>query len=168
MAKAFRAEFAPGVVVLVVYDHKNEADSIKLSEVGQKGTPIEGVPLKLTVNRTEVIDAMMEGIRTRRVRPLADPPPGYFDQMRALKRRTVLDSKARPYREYITTGTAGDDYAHAEVYGLVATELLRMGHGVQSIAEAGRERALPDEQMGFRRVRLAGDHVDDYKAGFGE
>lgn len=168
MAKAFRAEFAPGVVVLVVYDHKNEADSIKLSEVGQKGTPIEGVPLKLTVNRTEVIDAMMEGIRTRRVRPLADPPPGYFDQMRALKRRTVLDTKGRPYREYITTGTAGDDYAHAEVYGLVATELLRMGHGVQSIAEAGRERALPDEQIGFRRVRLAGDHVDDYKAGFGE
>jgi hypothetical protein len=165
--RALAAAFPPGLVVLVVYNWNNDSDAIKVSEIGPPGTPVEGIPFKVTVNRTEAIDAMMDGIRQLRNAPPRNPPHGYYEQMRALKRKTELDKKERPVRVYVTTGSAGDDYAHAEVFGVVATELLRMGHGVRAIQAQVAGRPLSEEEIGFQRVRLTGHDVDQYNPGFG-
>jgi hypothetical protein len=165
LAKALRARFPLGTVVLVVYDYNDGSEPIKVSEVGEVGTAAEGVPLKVNVNRTEAIDAMMDSIRQKRNLPLRDPPAGWFDQMRALKRRTELDKKGRAKRVYVTTGTAGDDFAHADVYALVATELWRLRGGVQQFYKP--ERVVPEQEMGFRSVNLV-DGSEDYHPGMGE
>lgn len=165
MAKALRSTFAPGRVVLVEYDDRNEAESMKVT-TGEVGTMLDGVPLKVRVNRTEAIDAMMDSIRQLRNLPLANPPPKWFDQMRSPRRKTELDSRGRAKRVYVKTGTQGDDYAHADVYALVATELWRMRGGANAMMHS--ERPLPDEELGFERVRLAGDNPAIYSPGFNE
>jgi hypothetical protein len=50
---------------------------------------------------------------------------------------------------------AGDEYAHAEVFDPVATELWRATVGPQQQLAAMYGETVPDEQLGFRRVRLA-------------
>lgn len=166
MAKSLRAEF-PGRVILVEYDHRYESDAIKVTDTGPVGTPLEGVPLKVRLNRTEAIDAMMDSIRCARNRPPQHPSQLYIDHLRALKRRTEVSPDGKVTRRYETTGTAGDDFAHAEVYDLAATEMLRVRMGIQGAQE--RQTPLPDEDLGFRRMQLAGDDVNDrYTAGFGE
>lgn len=164
MGKTVRAAF-PGRVVLVEYDDKNDSESIKI-ETGEAGTPMEGVVLKARVNRTEAIDSMMDSIRQQRNLPLADPPTNYVAQLRAPKRKMVVTPAGRVKRVYESGGTVGDDYAHAEVYDLVATELWRMMRGVMQARE-GDGRQVPDEEMGFRRVRLVEGDSDEYRRGFG-
>lgn len=160
MAKTLRATF-PGRVVLVVYgENKFEKDEpLKLE------TDDDGMPLKVTVNRTDAIDAMMDAIRQVRQIPLRTPPAKWKAQMKALVRRTELDSKDRPVRRYVTTGTDGDDFAHTATYALVATELWRsFTHARQQLAE--REgNVVPDEEMGFRRGAIASYEDDDYRPG---
>lgn len=163
MAKTLRATF-PGRVVLVEYDARNESESIKI-ETGEPGTPLEGVPLKVRVNRTESIDAMMDSIRQQRNIPLADPPMNYVAQLRAPKRKTVVSNAGKVSRVYVSGGTVGDDYAHAEVYDLVATELWRMMRGIMQM-QRGEGRQVPDEQIGFKRVRLSAGDSDEYRRGF--
>jgi hypothetical protein len=167
MARALQSRYVPGRVVLVEYDAKNDADAIKISEVGPAGTPLDGVPLKVRVNRTEAIDAMMDSIRQLRNLPLRKPPPRWLDQMRAPKRRTVLDTRGNPKRVYVSTGTLGDDYAHADVYALVATELWRMRGGAQALMGPA-PRIVSEEEQGFQRVRLTGDNPAIYSPGFDE
>lgn len=161
-AKALRATF-PGRVVLCEYDDRYESEAIVVT-TGEPATPLEGVVQKVRVNRTESIDAMMDGIRTGTNRPLSEPPPKYTDHLRSLKRVTELNKAGRPVRRYKTTGTLGDDYAHAEVYDLVATELWRMAGGLAQMAPVSRH--LSQEEMGFERVRLDGSS-DDYRPGLG-
>lgn len=161
MAKTLRATF-PGRVVLVEYDAKNESESIKV-ESGETGTPWEGVPISCRVNRTETFDAMMDSIRQKWNIPLSEPPANYVAQMRSPKRTTVVSQTLKVSRVYVATGTVGDDYAHAENYDLIATELWRMMSGIQAMTSE-EERHLPDEELGFRRVSLA-DGSDDYRPG---
>lgn len=164
MVKTLRAAF-PGRVVMVEYDARNESESIKI-ETGEIGTPWEGVPVKARVNRTEALDAMMDSIRQKWNWPLREPPTNYVAQLRAPKRRTVVSQTLKVTRVYQSTGTVGDDYAHAEVYDLVATELWRMMGGVHAMqSEEGRQ--VPDEEMGFRRVRLTDGDSDEWRPGFG-
>lgn len=164
-AKAFRKRY-PGRVVLCEYEYREEAKSFVVKDVGEKGTRLEGVPLSVRVQRTDAIDAMMDSIRTKINAPMRVVPPGYIAQMMALVRRTVFDSKGRPWRVYEKEGAA-DDYAHAEVYDLVATELLRMRHGVAMQVERSKPQRMADDRVGFKRVRLDAG-TDDYRAGFGE
>lgn len=162
MAKTLRATF-PGRVVLVEYGtNLMNDDPLKLT------LDDVGVPLKVRVNRTDAIDGMMESIRQLRNRPLREPPPKWMAQMKALHRVTELDTKDRPVRKYVTTGTDGDDYAHADVYALVATELWRAWGGAAVAIEASRPHHMPDEELGFKRVRLGMEHADQYTGGFGE
>lgn len=162
MAKSLRAAF-PGRIVLVEYDPRNESESFKV-EAGEVGTPLEGVPLKVKVNRTEAIDAMMDSIRQQRNLPLADPPQNYVAQLRAPKRKVVISQTGKVSRVYVSTGTVGDDYAHAEVYDLVATELWRMMRGIVA-ARADDGRHVPDEELGFRRVKLAEGDASEWRGG---
>lgn len=160
MAKLLRATF-PGRVVLCEYNPTPTSETmvLKMDDVG--------VPLKVTVNRTDAIDAMMDSVRQVRWRPLADPPPGWTAQMKALHRITELNKKEIPIRRYVTTGTDGDDYAHAATYGLVATELWRAWGGTVRALAAQVPQPIADREIGFRRVKLAGES-DTYEPGFGE
>jgi hypothetical protein len=160
-AKLLRATY-PGRVVLVEYGTEPQRDEpIKLT------LDDAGVPLKARVNRTDAIDSMMDSIRQLRNYPTVDFPGGYMAQMKALHRRTELDKKGRPFRHYVTTGTEGDDYAHAEVFDLVATELWRsQGAAMGRIGESSG-RPLPDEEFGFDRVRLGADDADQWRPGLG-
>lgn len=112
-AKAVAAAF-PGRVVLVEYldDPRSAAWNFKPEEA------------MVQVNRTEAIDAMMDGVRDGSNVMLKQEAPHYRDQMKALKRRIEEDAKGRPRKVYVKTGQHGDDYAHAEVYDLVAKELM--------------------------------------------
>lgn len=167
LAKTLRAHF-PGRVILVEYNPNYGSDALKVAETGAPGTALEGVPLKVQLNRTEAIDAMMDSIRQARNRPPQHPSQRYVDHLMSLKRVTDVDANGRVKRVYETTGSQGDDFAHAEVYDLAATELWRMKRGISLAQPAPRN--LPDEAVGFRRVQLAGDSaVDgDYNPGFGE
>lgn len=160
MAKALRMTY-PGRVVLVEYDPNYFSDPMKLEE------DQAGVPLKVRVNRTDAIDGMMDAIRQVRAIPLRTPPPGWMAQMKALVRRTEVDKKDRPVRKYVTTGTDGDDYAHAATYALVATELWRSFGIARAQLAAASGQHVPDEQFGFKRLRLGYEGADTYEAGLG-
>lgn len=150
LAKALRLEF-PGRVVLVEYDARFDSDPIKLT------LDDVGVPLKVRVNRTDAIDGMMDAIRQCRDRPVQKPPPGWSAQMKALVRKTELDTKGRPFRHYVTTGSDGDDYGHAHAFGLVATELWRSFGMAGLRIEQAQGQPLADEALGIRRLNLQHD-----------
>lgn len=121
----------------------------------------------VTVHRTDAIDGMMDSIRQQRNVPLRDPSALYLAQMKALKRRTVEKADGKVRRVYVKTGTQGDDFAHAEVYDMVATLLWQMKVQLEQRFAEQREQHLPDEQIGFRRLRLGLDGLEDeYIPGF--
>lgn len=159
MGRTLRATY-PGRVVLVEYTDP-------LAEPLMLKNDDDGMPLMAKVNRTDAIDAMMDAIRQVRQIPLRTPPAKWKAQMKALVRRTELDAKDRPIRRYVTTGTDGDDYAHCATYALVATELWRAFTRAQQQLAAQRGRRMPDEELGFKRVSLAG-MGDAYTPGLGE
>lgn len=148
-AKAVAAEF-PGRVVMVEYE-----DNPRLPAWNYKSE--ENI---VRVNRTEAIDAMMDGIRDGSNILLREEPPNYREQMKALKRRIEEDTKGRPRKVYVTTGQWGDDYAHAETYDLVAKEMLMQ---LQTAAEMeGEPVHLTPEQAPPR----LGYGVTTYEPGF--
>lgn len=160
-ARALREAFY-GRVVMVEFATAYGAQPLKLD------LDDAGVPLRALVSRTDMLDGMMDAIRTRRSRPLAPSewPVKWAAQMKALHRKATLDSKGRPFYTYETTGNDGDDYAFAAGYALVATELWRaFGMAHEQIAAAAGH-AVGDDEIGFRRVRL-GVGVDDYDPGMG-
>jgi hypothetical protein len=121
----------------------------------------------ITVHRTEAIDAMMDSIRQQRNAPLRHPPPRYFEQMKSPKRRTVEDARGRPKRVYVSTGTSGDDYAHAETYDLVGSEMWVQIQRMEADLRARAGESLADEDLGFKRPRLD-EAGDDYEPGLGQ
>lgn len=139
----------PGRVVIASYDDKNEADAFKYDV--KKNL--------VTINRTEAIDAFMDGIRHARRIPLRLPPPRFVSQLMSPKRRTVEDTKGRPKRVYESTGPDGDDYAHAGVYGLVAKELYALRLQIEEAQRQAEGEAIMDERLGLQGI-------DDYRPGF--
>lgn len=147
-ARAVAATF-PGIVYLAAYTDLDHADAFKYD-------PKKNL---ITINRTEAIDAFMDGIRQARRNPLRRMPPRFKSQLMSPKRRTELDSKERPHRVYVATGPDGDDYAHAGVYGLVAKEMYVLRQQVEQQMAAAAGEPVADERFGFR---------EDYRPGFGE
>lgn len=153
MARAIAAQF-PGRAVLVKYDDKPDAEAVRYNPDTNKAT----------TNRTEALDAMMDSVRQLRNVPLRTPPPGYYEQMKAPKRRYEVDEKKQiVVKRYISTGA--DDFAHAETYDGVATEMLRLKVAA-GYELATQERRVSDQDLGFRRARLDTDE-DRYEGGFG-
>lgn len=149
-AKGLVRDF-PGRVVLVEYEDNPR----------KKAWDYNSDTFTIRVNRTEAIDAMMDDIRSGANVLLRDEPTNYREQLKALKRRIEEDTKGNPRKLYVTTGQNGDDYAHAEVYDLVAKEML-----IQLQTAAGMEgepqQVTPDQGP----VRL-GYGVTEYDPGFG-
>ena len=112
----------PGRVFLCAYDENWTAKALRV-DFDRK---------LVTVNRTQTFDAMMDAIRHLRNLPLSHPPEGYYQQMKAPKRRREEDTKGRERRVYVSTGP--DDLAHAENYDLVAHEMLSMMQAAQADA----------------------------------
>jgi hypothetical protein len=151
-SRAFCNRF-PGRAFMVAYDDSDrpQKDALKV-DLEKK---------MVTVNRTDAIDAMMDNIRELINLPLRTPPPGYVEHLTSLKRRTEEDSETgKIKRYYVKTGP--DDYAHAEVYDLVATELVGM---LKIAADAPPDMQPLDayEDAGVPRRGLY-----DYDPGFGE
>jgi hypothetical protein len=149
-ARALAATF-PGRVILAEYDPNDRADAFKYD-------PKKNV---VRINRTEGIDAFQDGIRQQRRIPLRRPPRRFKSQLLAPKRRTELSASGVPRRVYVSTGTDGDDYTHAGVYGLVAKELWALRVQVTAQVEDARGHRVPNERRGYAAA-------DEYRPGFGE
>jgi hypothetical protein len=92
-------------------------------------------------------------IREQRNLLPSQPPPHYSEHLQALIRVAEKDQSGRKKVRYESTGA--DDYAHAEVYDLVASELFWMR---QSIDELERESlSTLDDHMDFERSVLHED-----------
>lgn len=158
MVRALRSYF-PGRVIGVEYSPlpQEKTLNLKLDDAG--------VPLSVTVYRTDAIDAMMDSIRQLRSIPLKTPPPQWMTQMQVLRRVSGVTPSGKPVRRYDKADSQADDYAHAETYALVATELWRASGMSHEAAAAATGRLASDEEMGFRRMRLGMDGSDDYVMG---
>ena len=142
----------PGRVFLAEYDDRPKADAWKYDEKRQI----------ITVNRTEALDAMMDAIRHVTSIPTKPMPRGYVEQMKSPVRKLEEDTKGRPFHAYRKTGTQGDDYAHAEVYDLVALEMLNALNTAQKQHQAGE----PEMVESPAPVKLGYGH-NEYDPGFG-
>lgn len=141
----------PGRVFLCEYDDRPTAEAWVVDM--EKGI--------VRVNRTEAIDAVMDSIRT--VHNILNRPfaPNYPEQLKSPVRRLEEDAKGRPRRVYVKTGTAGDDYLHAEVYDLVASELL----GALTVTQEEQEASDPQILGAPDPVSLGYDN-QTYRPGF--
>lgn len=103
-----------------------------------------------TVRRTDAIDATLDLVRQQR--NLLPPvlPDKYAEHMQALIRVAEKDPSGRKKVRYESTGA--DDYAHAEVYDLVASELFWMRQSVENFNLD--ELTLLEQHMDFERSVL--------------
>jgi hypothetical protein len=149
LVKQTAANF-PGIVVIAQYNETTDAKPISYN-------PVDNV---VSVNRTDAIGAMLDGIRQGRHLLPAEPPRFYVEHLAALKRRLVRDLKGRPHYQYITAGSHGDDFAHAETYDLVAKEVLTLKLAEMSWPDENEEVVVGHVED----VRLTAG--DDYSPGF--
>ena len=106
---------------------------------------------------------MAEMIRSQRNHLPMNLPESYVTDLQANVRVQSEDDVGRRTVGYKKMGTS-DDFAHAEVYDLVATELWYFRQGV---VEAQREVLNPlEEFMEFQRSNLSDyDEEPDYTPG---
>lgn len=155
MSRSFAEKF-PGRVYLVAYA-QNQKQIFSVDEDTKLAT----------VRRVEAIDATYDLIR-RQLNELpggrtGDPealPEGYKDEMQGEVRESETDEFGRSTVRYKKTGP--NDYTHAEVYDVVATEIW---HYRLEVDDDLRETFQPlDDMLEFERADL--DGIDsDYKPG---
>lgn len=154
LARSFAERFA-GRVYLVRYAGRQ---AVKVLDVDET----MGV---VTVRRTEAIDAALQMIREQRNELPLDRPADYDAHLKAVVRFVERDHLDRVTVGYRSTGP--DDYLHAEVYDLVATEAWFIR---QAVEEAQREVLQPlDEMLEFQRHALDFDSGEpEYRSGFAD
>lgn len=150
IGRALQAAF-PGRVYLCEYNDNPKSESWHYDEKRDI----------VVVNRTDALDAMMETIRQVENIPTKPMPQNYVEQMKSPVRKLEEDPEGKkiPHYAYRKTGNAGDDYAHAEVYDLVATELLQAITTTTEMFEAGQpeEVNVPDPvNLGYGNIRYRG------------
>jgi len=154
LAHAFAERF-PGRVYLVAY---NTAEHPR----GPDTPNVKPDERFATVRRLEAIDKMTDLIRAQcNLLPL-DLPDEYFDHLQALVRTSEQDEFGKQRVFYRAIGD--DDYAQAEVYDVLATELWLHQ---QYVAHAMREEFTTlEEHIDFRRSDLASYDEDfEYSPG---
>lgn len=148
------AALYPGRVVIAAYSDQIQGEAFSYDE--RKNM--------VTIHRSDAISSMQDQVRFGvRLLP-SNPAPRYVDQLVSLKRRRGTDNRGRPFYHYVTTGTAGDDFSHAEVYDVAAKEMLRMVLIQEELESEAGERLLSG---GVSDVRLV-EPSDEYYAGWGE
>lgn len=158
LARAFVERFA-GRAYICSYDGTHAPNDSQVLKVNEEMRHAR-------VRRTEAIDAMTEMIRLQNNLLPEDLPDGYIEQLQSLVRVQDEDAAGRRTVKYRRMGHA-DDYAHAEVYDLVATELWYFRQGM---SEAERDVYTPLEDMlEFERSNLANyEYEPDYEPGGAE
>lgn len=118
-----------------------------------------------TVNRTLGMDAMVEMIRRQRNLLPGVLPEGYVQHLTANIRKTEKDDKTGKKRVWWEP-TRPDDWAMAEVFDLVATELWWIR---QQVEGATAEVYTPlDDMVELRRAEVSDYGAMEYRAGPGE
>ena len=145
LARAFAERFR-GRVFLVAYSNPSERDPNVLT--------LDEEMRSVTVHRTKTIDATFEMIRQQKNHLPEDLPDGYVPQMGALVRVLEEDDTGRKKVFYRRVGDA-DDYAHAEAYDVVATEVWWCLQGLHRLAAS--EPTTLDDHLDFKRSML-GDY----------
>jgi len=147
LARAFAARF-PGRVYIVAY---NTTAQPRTAEV----LTVDPDMRFATARRLEAIDAMSETIRAGRNLLPWNLPDEYIDHMQALIRKVERNPEGSPRVTYTATGA--DDFAQAEVYDVLATELWWFDRGIE---ERTRETFTTlDDHLDFPRSNL-GDYGD--------
>lgn len=151
-ARAFAAEF-PGQVYLVVQSDSRTAEVLTVKEEERL----------IVVRRVEMLDATLEMVRAQQNRLPLDWPDDYAAHMKALQRVVEKNDAGQVIVKYISTGP--DDFAFAEAYDVVATELWFYR---QAVDDAGRQRFTRlEDKIEFERSQLSDyDHDDAYHGGF--
>ena len=120
-----------------------------------------------SVRRTEAIDAMISMMKAQRNRlpgnDLDDLPESYAEQMKSLQRfEEEEEETGKRTVGYIATGPF--DYAMAEVFDMVATELWWMRQQVESYFR--KQTSTLDEHLStFERSDLDNPESTDYRSG---
>jgi Phage terminase large subunit (GpA) len=149
LAYAFAERFA-GRVYLCGYS-QNQRDILS----------IEDEQRRIMVRRVEAIDATLEQIRRQHNLLPADLPENYSDNLMAAIRFAEEDELGKMVVGYRKTGP--DDYLHAEVYDLIATEAWYIR---QRVEDSQREVLQPlDDLMEFQRSALDDSGDLEYRAG---
>lgn len=140
MARAFAERF-PGRVYIVSY-------STNLSS--PEWFKIDDEMRHVTVRRLDAIDEMMALVRGLKNHLPRDQPENYRAELKALIRVVTQDENGKMTAQYISTGP--DDFAHAEVYDVVATMCWVVR---QTLASAtGDVYTTADDHVQFDRVNL--------------
>jgi len=142
LGRAFIERF-PGRVYFGIYS-ANQRDPLV----------VDDAMATASVRRTIALDATVEMVRRQRNLLPAILPEGYLQHMTANIRKVEKDDAGRVTVQWFATRP--DDYFHAEVYDLLATELF---YRRVLIDEESRETLQPlDDIMPFKR-----SSVDDYE-----
>lgn len=154
LAMGFAERFA-GRVYLVHYVR---------SESGMDVLRVDDEQRKAAVRRVEAMDATMEMIRQQRNFLPQNFPENYAKELMSNVRFSEQDEVGRVTVEYRKTGP--DDYIHAEVYDLIATELWWVR---QQVEESQREVfSKLEDHMEFERSVLHDNDSDAYHEGPGD
>lgn len=152
LAMAFAERFA-GRVYLIFYRTSNIPGDVL--------SPPDDEQHRVGVKRVEAIDATMEQIRQQRNELPQNLPENYVAEMQANVRMTEKDEVGKVTVVY--RNTSADDYLHAEVYDLVATEVWWVR---QMAGNYSREEFQPlDQLMEFQRSDLNDEEAMDYRPG---
>lgn len=114
LARSFAERFA-GRVMIVAYNTNPSPKDDKVLMVNEEARMV-------TARRVEAMDATAEQFRQQHNLLPADLPEGYVDAMQAPVRVVQEDELGRKTVSYRSMGQ--DDWFHAEVYDLVATEMF--------------------------------------------
>ena len=154
-ARALQADW-PGRVLLAAYAEHEPTNPFR----------VDLDRAMITANRTVALDAMLEGLRRVRVRPLKQSPRGYVEHLTAFHRMSEMNEKTGIVtHRYISTGP--DDWGHAECYALLATEALLFEEIARGIFEDEYTPAT-DERLGIERLALDTDVTESYEGGMRE
>lgn len=147
VARAFASMF-PGLVYVVALAGKNQKQIFMVDEQ----------LLTASVKRTESLDAMIAMIREQNNHLPATLPENYVEQMMAPQRFEEEDEETGEIDiGYISAGP--DDYAMAEVFDMIATELWWIRVGVAS--QFQQRTTTLDEELGPDYQRSRVNEYDD-------
>lgn len=119
----------------------------------------------VSARRDIAIDAMIAVMRSLRNLLPDDLPDAYVEHMIAVRRRVSKDQYDRQSVTYESIGD--DDYFHAEVYDLLATEVARIRLEVERLMELEGTLIPLDEIIQFHRSDLDDPDSMEYDPGPG-
>lgn len=118
------------------------------------------------VLRVPAMDATAAVMRGMRNLIPEDVPDDYVDHMLAPRREIEKDEFDRVTVRWGSKGP--DDYYQAEVYDLIATEVLKVRMTVEEMEEESGEMVAMDDQLEYRRTGVNDYEDDQYRGGPGD